>query len=513
MRRKTVRLNDGPRSEGGKANDEIRNSELNSTSTLSVIDSGNPPTLPPRRDQAERPLSTRGVNAADHGHRSAATIYKSERYKKLEAPRRFSPPPKRAAIPVAQSILDQRSPASTCTFNGLYGQKTQSDDIPSRDYELEHSGSINLIFDPPDVSSTNRRPPHSKSGAVEIDTTNGSRLVDICGQFVATTGHTTRVWDAMSSKLVLNINHGDKEIRVTSLAFKPAATAREEGYDLWLGTNAGELQEVNIPTQSVVATRTGPHERREIVRIHRYQSSLWTLDDSGRLCVWHGDDTGLPTLESKPVVHRVPRDYSSSLVIQGHLWLATGKDIRVFRPNAPDEATYTVLQKPFCQQAAGVVTSAAVIGNQLDRVFFGHADGKITFYSVTDFVFLGVVSISNYRVSCLSGAGCYLWVGHSTGIVSVFDTKTQPWITKKTWPAHGSPIVNILTDPGSLWQNEVMRLVTLGADNLLRFWDGTLETDWLGNYLLFNAAFWPFADNPQRMTCTIVTLNIVLFVS
>lgn len=345
------------------------------------------------------------------------------------------------------------------------------------EHEPHQNSYLTPAFSYPDTSNINRRPPTIMSGALEIDTINDTRLVDICGQYVATTGHMTRVWDVISGRLVASLSHGEKEIRVTSMAFKPATTVDEEGSDLWLGTNHGEVQEVNIPTQNIVAVRTGPHERREVVKIHRYQSCMWTLDDGGRLCVWSGDDKGLPNLQRDPILHRVPRDYSFSLVVQDHLWLATGKDIRVFRP---DDAAFSVLQEPLYQQAIGTVTSGATVGNQLDRVYFGHADGKVTIYSVTEFVLLGVISVSNYKISCLIGAGSHLWAGYNTGIVSVFDTRTQPWTTKKEWLAHGNPVLNISVDRGSLWRYGVMRVVSLGADNILRFWDGTLETDWLG---------------------------------
>ena len=298
---------------------------------------------------------------------------------------------------------------------------------------------------------------------------------------------------------------------MTALAFKPGANTREEGVRLWLGTSCGDLQEVDIATQDIICIKSGVHDRREVIKIYRYQGSMWTLDDGGKLCVWQSDETGLPDLQHNPLSHRVPKGHTFSIIIQDTLWMATGKDIRIFRPNASGSAAFSLIQDPLTQPSIGNVTSGAVIGGQLDRVYFGHADGKVTIYSTIDFTCLGIISVSIYKINSLAGAGFYLWAGYSTGMLYVYDTRTQPWTTRKDWTAHGGPILNVSVDRSSLWKEGVLRVVSLGADNAVRFWDGTLEDDWLGKYRAGGAMQSDVLISLEKMTCKTATLIIVHF--
>ena len=443
-----------------------------------------PPGLPPRREHHQRAKSSREADFPTYGREKAANPPFSNKpnqfHASSEPASNFLPPPKRDSMPVHRYQANAQDPRLPRRIDHDTEAKITHEGLQVSEQEPDLSISPTPGADYPDSSSINRRPPFIKVGAEEIYTNYDTRLVDICGRYVVTTGHSTKIWDVSSGELVTSLNHAERETRVTSLAFKPAATANEEGSDIWLGTNYGEIQELKISSQSIVFTKAGAHERREIVKIHRFQSSMWTLDDGGRLCVWEGDDTGLPDLKCFPKSHRVPRGYTFSLVVQDCLWLATGKDIRIFRPNANDAATFSVLQEPLNQVGVGPITSGTTVGSQLDRVYFGHTDGKVTIYSITDFTCLGIMNVSNYKISCLAGAGSLLWAGFGTGMVHVYDTQQRPWMTRKEWLAHGNPILNVLVDRSSLWKDGILRVVSLGADSALRFWDGVLETDWLG---------------------------------
>lgn len=449
-----------------------------------------PPGLPPRLGQHQRAASTQMIDAGNRNKVMVANFPLHDRSKAVqttpEPVPQILPPPKRTSMSISSKIchLPNQSLPRTVSHSGETNVVSESSAIGKQD--PESTTNTTTAADYPDASNTNRCPPFIKNGAEEIDTNYDTRLIDICGQYVVTTGHITRAWDVVTGEMVLSVGHGEKEVRVTSLAFKPAATAIEEGSNLWLGTNTGEIQEVHIPTRDIVYVKTGAHERREVVKIHRYQSSMWTLDDSGKLCVWQGNEIGLPDLRQSPMSHRVPKGHTFSLIIQDDLWLATGKDIRIFRPSTADGAGFSILKEPLSQPGVGAVTSGAIIGGQLDRVYFGHADGKVTVYSTIDFTCLGIVNVSLYKISCLAGAGSHLWAGYSTGTVYVYDTRTWPWTTKKDWLAHSSPTLNILVERSSLWKDGVLRVVSLGADNALRFWDGTLKDDWLGIWPLIS---------------------------
>ncbi len=443
-----------------------------------------PPSLPPRLGQHQQVAWTQRIDAGGKDKSIAANAPLYDRSKEAQttpAPvPQFLPPPKRMSMFISSNTSHPPNRSLPRTIS----HSIVSDVVPISsamdEQDLNSTAEASTATDYPDASDSNRHPPSMDNGAEDIDTNYDTRLIDICGRYVVTTGHITRVWDVVTGDMVLSLGHGEKDVRVTSLAFKPAATASEEGSTLWLGTNHGEIQEVHIPTQTSVYVKTGTHERREVVKILRHQSSMWTLDDGGKLCVWLDKETGLPDLRQSPVSYRVPKGHTFSLVIQDDLWLATGKDIRIFRPSTADGADFSILRETLSQPGVGPVTSGAIIGGQLDRVYFGHADGKVTVYSTTDFACLAVVSVSIYKISCLAGVGSHLWAGYSTGTICVYDTRTRPWTMKKDWLAHSSPTLNILVERSSIWKDGVLRVVSLGADNILRFWDGTLKDDWLG---------------------------------
>ena len=75
-----------------------------------------------------------------------------------------------------------------------------------------------------------------------------------------------------------------ESVRVTSLAFKPSATLEDEGNQIWLGTSSGEIHEIDIINQSLIKTKNA--HRREVIKLFRYASELWSLDDSGELHGW-----------------------------------------------------------------------------------------------------------------------------------------------------------------------------------------------------------------------------------
>lgn len=341
----------------------------------------------------------------------------------------------------------------------------------------------------PDTSNLNRRPPYLQKGVQKIDVNYDTKLFDVSSRYVCTTGLVTRAWD-FSGSMVLNLGHDERDTRVTALAFKPGAAPDDEGLRIWLGTNYGDIQEVDIPSQTVCYIKSAAHNRREILKIYRYQNSMWTLDDDGRLYIWPAGEDGLPSLQLAPTARRVSRGHSFSLIIQDTLWIATGKEIRVFRPLSKDDAGFYVTKQPLSQHGVGEITTGAVVTGRFHCVYFGHTDGKVTSYSTDDFNCLGVFNVSVYKINSLIGACSFLWAGFNSGTICVYDTSTQPWTTKKEWQAHPDhPVSNILVERSSLWKSGSLRVASIGMDNTVRFWDGMLEQDWLGLYMLQSSRF------------------------
>ncbi|KAL3463655.1 Endonuclease/exonuclease/phosphatase [Aspergillus heterothallicus] len=333
--------------------------------------------------------------------------------------------------------------------------------------------------DYPDASSTNRRPPILRTGPREINTRYDTRLMDVCGRHVCTTGYITRVWDLTTGDQLMSLSHGET-VKSLSLSFKPGAGLEDEGQRLWIGTNNGELHEIDVNTGSIVASRAYP-SRREVIKILRHKKEMWTIDDEGRLLVWPPDETGVPDLHYSyhNPQDRVVRGHTFSMVVGDNLWLATGKDVHIYRPDARDDASFKVLKRPLGSHHTGEVTSGAYTTRDGGRVYLGHADGKVTVYSANDFACLGVVNVSVYKINCLGIVGDNLWAAYKTGMIYVYDTRTNPWTVLKDWSAHDSPVCSFLLDTSSVWTMNRLQVTSLGQDNCIRLWDGMLEDDWL----------------------------------
>ena len=455
------------------------------------------PTLPPTKETGTKPQLPSRTSLGNRGRPSIVGTLRSSPITNRSSPRTQNTPNSYACGP--SPSLSKQDP-----FHGLFQPyETRKPDLKplpgskrefarSSEAELMSNTRIDYASDYPDTSDVSRRFPYCPTGSRSIDIGHDARLIDICNRNVCTAGYITRVWDVVTGEMLLSIGNSERETKVSALAFKPSAKSNDEGSRLWLGTNHGDLQEVDIASQRILCTKFAAHERREIVAIHRHQNAMWTIDNGGMLYVWPGDEKGLPSLQRSPDVHRVQKGHTCSIVIQDCLWLASGKEIGIFKPSAADSTCFEILQTPLCQPHIGIITSGCVVSDQTDRVYFGHADGKVSMYSIIDFTCLGIISISSYRINSLVGAGSYLWAAFSMGLIFVYDTRSAPWKTKKCWLGHqGSSINSLVADQSSLWKFGTLRLVSNGSDNAIRFWDGMLQDDWLGNDAT-SAQFYPF---------------------
>ncbi|KAI9676422.1 MAG: hypothetical protein M1817_000579 [Caeruleum heppii] len=332
--------------------------------------------------------------------------------------------------------------------------------------------------DYPDSSQANRRSPWYQEGPKEIPAKFDTRLFCVSGEYVCATGHVTRVWNMATGDNVLSISHGET-VKITAVAFKSGANVQREGPRLWLGTSLGEVQEIDVRSQTIVTSSTSAHPRREVIKIFPHGNEMWTLDDEGKLHVWPPDDSGSPNLANIHHSFRLPKGHSFSVVVRQQLWHAIGRDIRVFEPSIKVNVPFQILSQPLRQTGVGDITSGATLAAREQKVIFGHADGKVTIYSPEDYACLGVVNVSLYKINALCGVGDLLWAGFNTGMVYVYDTESMPWRVKKDWHAHEHPLINLWVDQSNLWQLDRLPVASLASDNCIRIWDGLLQDDWL----------------------------------
>ncbi|KAF2153495.1 DNase I-like protein [Myriangium duriaei CBS 260.36] len=331
----------------------------------------------------------------------------------------------------------------------------------------------------PDASHANRRPPRYRQRPWELGTGYDTKLMTACGEYVCTGGFVTRVWSVKTGESITSIDHGDG-VKVTAMAWKPMKDVKDEGCRLWLGTNMGDILELDIPSRHIVNTRHAAHASGEIIKIFRHGSDLWSIDDAGRMNNWRpSSHNTVASLDANPIGYNMPRGHSTSIVVGNCLWVAIGKAINVYNLAATSEKTFRVLPQALSQEAAGDVTCAAKLSSQPNVVYFAHTDGKVSVYDQRNHSLVGLFNVSVYKINAMTGVGNMLWAGYSTGMTTVYDTSTTPWTVRKSWRAHNEPVCSIVADPSSIWKLDRFHVITLGMDNIVRIWDGMLEQDWL----------------------------------
>ncbi|KAK3112551.1 hypothetical protein LTR53_011062 [Teratosphaeriaceae sp. CCFEE 6253] len=359
------------------------------------------------------------------------------------------PIPTPPAVPAPRRSMDARRPQLPIPVQ-IDGHVQSHDDQEEASLAEMAGMPLTAVSDFPDSSQTNRRPPRDQQRPWQIPTEYDTRLCTVCGEYVVTSGYITKAWSLRTGELLLNMVHHEN-VRATSLVFKPATHVKDEGKRIWIGTNIGEIYEVDIPSQSLVKTRVDAHAPRQIIRMFRHASDLWTLDDGGDLHVWKSDHSGLPSLDSQYSTFRVPRGHSFSIACGQHPWAATGREIRVLNPGGRNDAEFQVLRTPLSQPGTGDVTSGAMLSSDMDIIYFGHSDGKVNVYNRSDYSCTAVLSISLYKISSLVGVGRYLWAGYNTGMVYVYDTSTTLWKVVKDWEAHEKKqVCSIVAVPSAL---------------------------------------------------------------
>ncbi|KAI1751635.1 Endonuclease/exonuclease/phosphatase [Xylaria castorea] len=332
----------------------------------------------------------------------------------------------------------------------------------------------------PDASRVNRRPPYAKQGVHEIYTKFDVRKFDVCGEYVCTSGQLTRVWNLRDGELLVSFSHGEG-VKATSVSFKPGLNVDREGLRLWIGNNIGEVIEADVATQSIVGNKSNVHGRYEVIKIFRHYNEMWTLDEGGTLHVWGPGSDGVPNLNNSPhQTYRLAKGHTFSMIVGEELWYCTGKEIRIFAPTVDGNNQVQVLMRPLVSEGAGEITSGTVLKSQPGKVYFGHTDGKVSIYSQKDFTCLSVLSISTYKINSLAGMGHHIWAAYNTGKISIYDVRSSPWVVKKDWQAHNdSPALRLIADPASFYRLGYQQVLSLGADNMVRAWDGLLQDDFL----------------------------------
>ncbi|KAF2673891.1 DNase I-like protein [Microthyrium microscopicum] len=476
-----------------------------------------PPEPPVRRSMDQEPRSTQR-NVTDVSRPSLdndmITRHRNQDPRNLIPPRRTAttkdlsslpPPPRPPRTDTLNNARRQSPPrlSGDTLIPGRRGSRPRALDSEDDEDEQSPERSTPSMDDFPDASQANRRPPRFLEKPHEIFTKYETKLFAVCGEYLCTSGYITRAWNLVTGELLLNLPHGE-HVKATSLAFKHARDVEDEGKRIWVGTNNGELHEIDIPSKSIIASRLDAHSRSSIVKIHRQIQDMWSIDEEGKLMVWAPGEDGTPSLDLSPSLYRIPPKPNFILILENRLWIGIQKGIWVYEHDPSERTARQLTKSPLTQHGVGDVTSGTIVTGQADRVYFGHNDGRITIYNRKDFSFIGVVQVREYKISSLVGVGNYLWAGFYTGMIYVYDTSTQPWKVLKDWKAHEGTLFGVQVDKTSIWKLDRLQVASLGTDGAVRLWDGMMTDDWLENDMqLSDEQFCTF----NEITASVLTWN------
>ncbi|GAA5862167.1 hypothetical protein JCM3774_004806 [Rhodotorula dairenensis] len=349
----------------------------------------------------------------------------------------------------------------------------------------------------PDSTFANRRPPTHRNRR-HVRTTNQFSSWTVRGSRVVTGHHRLHVWHSTSSGVSSQtLPIANDQQKFLSLEWRAADSDRPEddGRYLWCGTKEGHLYEVDVGHLAITETRPHAHGY-PITAIYRVRRTMITVDESGKVLVWPERGGLAASLAHTPVQQRLPLQQTWTAMVGDELWSSSGPttkagstavsmrspQIRLFDPTGARGGAFNLLSRPLVTPEwagyVGAVTAHAVVPDCDHLVYLGHDNGYISVWDRTSYTCTHVQRVSSGCVSALTGVRRFLWAGFRTGYVQVYDVSTDPWTVKKAWKAHEDPVIRLMVDPSSLWQDSTLQVAS-SSNETVCLWDGFLREDWI----------------------------------
>ncbi|KAJ7165620.1 Endonuclease/exonuclease/phosphatase [Mycena crocata] len=411
------------------------------------------------------------------------------------------PPPPTRTIALGEKLPPARRPPSPSSDEESGGEEAPTPDLP-------------------DSSRSSRRPPHlsfrtgyvgPSEPKITVPAHQGHAIVSGTRIVVATVHH-VKIYDvAVSDVPVFSLEkreivhgHGIKELRVTSMEYRPCGDPADRGFLLWIGTKDGHLVELDVRTGCVTAAKPSAHIH-PIVRIFRHGRSMVTLDDAGKTLLFapveDGEDIQLAF--TPPRIARITEKQDFAQMVGGKLWTASRAElhgarmqtIRVFDlfvPGAPGRAVTPL-------EAVGAITDATMLPSNPGVVYVSHEAGSVSLWTLEDGGWprcIEVVRVSTSDVLCVEGVNNRLWAGGRSGMISAYDVSVKPWVVTNCWMAHPKlPVNELAVDHYGIEKTGRLCVVSVGRDEQVKLWDGLLASDWVDLELLKReASFSKFRD-------------------
>ncbi|KAM6489314.1 DNase I-like protein [Amanita muscaria] len=356
----------------------------------------------------------------------------------------------------------------------------------------------------PDSSRSSRRPPIAapfRAGQfalpkILINAYGGHYVV--AGSLVAV-GHsyTIKVYDLSVFDSPMYVVDTKDLGKITCMELK--STGEGEARLMWVGTKEGQVFEVDLRTGAICSTKqvTNLHP---VTHVLRHGRAMVTLDEGGKALVFtEGEgNRGVSLTGTQPRVLRVTEKQDFVRMLGGKLWTAARTDhngvggavssrlpiIRVYDLFSPGSTGKSIVPT----EHVGAVTSATMIPSHKGKVYVGHEEGFVSIWAVegTEDGYpkcLEVVKVSASDVMCVEGVNDRLWIGSRNGMISAYDVAARPWVVTNSWSAHpGLPVLKLSVDVFGIDEGR-LSVMSVGRDDVMRFWDGLLGMDWMQDEL------------------------------
>lgn len=356
---------------------------------------------------------------------------------------------------------------------------SRGDDDSEGEEDNTNTNDSTRASEQPDASTANRKPPRFKGTHWDLPTGKEVRKTALSGDLLMVAHNDKlKLHNLLTNEITWQIPVGDT--KVTAMEFRTVTVHNlsDAGRFLWVAFKDGSLHELDLRNRMVVERYFHAHSGA-IIAILRNGRAMWTLDEGGNLQMWSDNDA--ISLKGRPSYRtiRTVIGASTATVVNGLLWVGTGRTVHVFDPDNAGNHRITPERGLEPNRTTGLITCVIHLSHVPDHVYFGHDDGKISVYSTSTFKFLEVFSVSHYNLSGLLAVGDYLWASFKTGKIFIYDVHHRPWRVMKEWHAHKSPIMELAQDRCSLWKEKRLQVSSMAGDGAIRIWDGLLMEDWL----------------------------------
>ncbi|KWU44937.1 DNase I-like protein [Rhodotorula sp. JG-1b] len=325
--------------------------------------------------------------------------------------------------------------------------------------------STNATHDPPYLAGQPRSEHINVMGAVgERHAPRPQTVVDVAGDLLAVASD-VRVQIGSISTGISALRPLGMDGLLTGVS--TAVCFSHNADRLWVGTLDGTLFELDVSQ-----FRAKPTHSPRFPEIGR----------RCRLVIWHSDDQlgRAVSVRGHSTLLAIPPKPCYARVMHGKLWAAwadadgsagsTGC-LRIYDISGTTAVEHPGGETEWSLSKLGRVTAACAIPLDPYWVFLGHETGHVSVWDTKSGAMLNVNRISAHRITAMVGPSRHLWIGGSTGIIEVIDPFTlRGWVIVKRFEGHHGATSSL-------------RLWSVGEDYKIRFWDGCLRDDWIAKMM------------------------------